>query len=131
MVVGPGLVADLAAQAGMSSVFLYSRTSVVAETACEGETADTLASATGPPCSLVTCPEMLPVTPANTGHVEADNRNDAMIKTRISVDPAIFSSKKCCNRELKWNPSLPYRHSPRAVLGCPSYAVQIPASRVP
>ncbi|MDR5856620.1 propionate catabolism operon regulatory protein PrpR [Caballeronia sp. LZ062] len=30
VVVGPGLVADLAAEAGMSSVFLYSRTSVVA-----------------------------------------------------------------------------------------------------
>ncbi|KXV10990.1 propionate catabolism operon regulatory protein PrpR [Caballeronia megalochromosomata] len=37
VVVGPGLVADLAADAGMSSVFLYSRTSVVAafETALE------------------------------------------------------------------------------------------------
>jgi propionate catabolism operon transcriptional regulator len=37
VVVGPGLVADLAAEAGMSSVFLYSRTSVVAafETALE------------------------------------------------------------------------------------------------
>ncbi|SAK99233.1 propionate catabolism operon regulatory protein PrpR [Caballeronia calidae] len=37
VVVGPGLVADLAAEAGMSAVFLYSRTSVVAafETALE------------------------------------------------------------------------------------------------
>ncbi|EKS71580.1 MULTISPECIES: propionate catabolism operon regulatory protein PrpR [Caballeronia] len=37
VVVGPGLVADLAADAGMSAVFLYSRTSVVAafETALE------------------------------------------------------------------------------------------------
>ncbi|SAL65220.1 propionate catabolism operon regulatory protein PrpR [Caballeronia arvi] len=37
VVVGPGLVADLAADAGMSSVFLYSRTSVVGafETALE------------------------------------------------------------------------------------------------